>query len=186
MQFLQLLDCLEQNPVIAAIGDDKWEAALRSPAQVLFYLSADIMTVRERIMQAHKAGKYVLVHADLAEGVGKDKAGIRFLSDCGADGILSTKAQLIRYGKEHGLCTVQRFFTLDSKGIDSIEDMLRNTNPHMMELMPGVIGKTVERFSKGAIPVIAGGLVQTKGELTDALRCGATAVSTGQTELWYL
>ena len=186
MQFSQLMDCLEQNPVIAAICDDKWEQAIHSPAQVLFYLSADIMTVRQRIEQAHDAGKYVLVHGDLAEGVGKDKAGIRFLADCGVDGILSTRAQLIRYAKEQGLCTVQRFFTLDSKGMDSIEDMLRNTNPHMMELMPGIIGKTVARFSKGNIPVIAGGLVQTKSEVTDALRCGATAVSTGQIELWYL
>ena len=35
-----VIDCLEQNPVVAAIRDDRWEAALRSPAQVLFYLSA--------------------------------------------------------------------------------------------------------------------------------------------------
>ena len=82
--------------------------------------------------------------------------------------------------------TVQRFFALDSKGMESIEDMLRNTNPHLMEIMPGVIGKAIARFSKGRVPVIAGGLVQTKQEVTDALKNGATAVSTGQAELWYM
>lgn len=35
-------------------------------------------------------------------------------------------------------------------------------------------------------PVIAGGLIQSKAEVTDALNCGAIAVSTGQAQLWYL
>lgn len=186
MQLPELIDCLEQNPVIAAIGEDKWEQAIASPAQVLFYLAADLMTVKERINQAHRAEKLLLIHIDLAEGIGKDRAGIRFLADCGVDGVISTKAQLIRFAKEQGLLTVQRFFALDSKGMESIEEMLRNTNPHFMEIMPGVIGKAIRRFSQGRVPVIAGGLVQTKQEVTEALSCGATAVSTGQQALWYL
>ena len=70
--------------------------------------------------------------------------------------------------------------------MESIEEMLRITNPHLMEIMPGVIGKAIRRFSQGRVPVIAGGLVQTKQEVTEALGCGATAVSTGQQALWYL
>lgn len=186
MQFGEFLDCLEQNPVIAAIGDDKWDDALASPAKVLFYLSADIMTVGQRIRQTHDARKLIFVHADLAEGIGKDRAGIHYLAQIGADGVISTRAQLVRFAKEQGMLTVQRFFTLDSKGIDGIADMLKSTGPHLMELMPGIIGKTVSRFSQGSVPVIAGGLVQTKAEVMDALGCGAAAVSTGQKELWYL
>lgn len=186
MQLSQFMDCMEQNPVIAAIGDDKWETALASPAQILFYLSANLMTVKQKIEQAHSAGRYVLVHIDLAEGIGKDRAGIGFLAAAGVDGIISTRAQLIRYAKDRGLITVQRFFALDSKGMDSIEEMLRTSDPHMMEIMPGVIGKAIRRFSRGNIPVIAGGLVQTKAEVTDAISCGAAAVSTGQKDLWYL
>ena len=186
MLLSELIDCLEQNPVIAAVGEDKWEVALASPAQVLFHLAAELTTVKERIAQAHKAGKLLLVHIDLAEGIGKDRVGIRYLAECGVDGIISTKAQLIRYAKDQGLLTVQRFFALDSKGMESIEEMLRITNPHLMEIMPGVIGKAIHRFSCGRVPVIAGGLVQTKQEVTEALGCGATAVSTGQQSLWYL
>lgn len=182
----EIMECLELNPVIAAIRDDGWEAALRSPAQVLFYLSADLMTVRQRISQAHEAGKILLIHMDLAEGIGKDRAGIRYLAQYGVDGILSTKAQLIRTAREMGLLTVQRFFALDSKGMESIEEMLRTSNPHLMEIMPGVIGKAIRRFSSCGIPVIAGGLVETKAEVTEALSCGAAAVSTGREALWYL
>ena len=186
MQPDMLLDCLECNPVIAAVGQDGLQAALQSPVQIIFHLGIERMSVGDVIRQAHNAGKYIFIHLDLAEGIGKDRAGVRFLAQCGADGIISTKAQLIRYAKEQGLITVQRFFALDSKGMDSIEEMAKNTNPHLMEIMPGVIGKAVRRFSSGSIPVIAGGLIQTKAEVTDALSCGAAAVSTGCTSLWYL
>ena len=186
MQKAELIVCLEQNPVIAAIGEDKWDEALRSPVEVLFYLSANLLSVSERIRQAHEAGKYVLVHLDLAEGIGRDRAGIKYLAQIGVDGIISTRAQAVQLAKEQGLITVQRFFLLDSKGIESIEEMLRHTNPHFMELMPGVISKSIRRFGKVGIPVIAGGLIETKGELMEALSCGATAVSTGRKDLWYM
>lgn len=186
MQLPTSIACLESNPVIAAINDDKWTDAIESPAQVLFYLSSNILTVREKVEQTHAAGKIVMVHLDLAEGIGKDRAGIRYLSACGADGIISTRSNLIRLAKENELLTIQRFFTLDSKGMESIEEMLKITRPHLIEIMPGVIEKTIIRFSKSYIPVIAGGLVETKAEVTKALACGAAAVSTGKQELWYL
>ena len=121
---------------------------------------------------------------DLAEGIGRDRSGIRFLAQCGVDGIISTKAQLIRLAKEQGLITVQRFFALDSKGMESIEEMLHTSTPHLIEIMPGVIGKAIRRFAGCGIPVIAGGLVETKAEVTDAINCGAAAVSTGRESLW--
>lgn len=186
MQIDKLLDCLECNPVIAAVQQDGLQAALESPVQIIFHLGVDLMSVADVIRQVHSAGKYVFIHLDLAEGIGKDRAGVRYLAQCGADGVISTKAQLIRYAKEQGLYTVQRFFALDSKGMESIEEMVKNTNPHLMEIMPGVISKAIRRFSSGPIPVIAGGLIQTKNEVTDALSCGAAAVSTGQSTLWYL
>ena len=81
---------------------------------------------------------------------------------------------------------IQRCFALDSRGLESIAEALRNTSPHLMEIMPGVIPKVITRFAKSSIPVIAGGLLQTKTEVMEALRAGATAVSTGSKELWYL
>ena len=70
--------------------------------------------------------------------------------------------------------------------LSEITYMLRHTKPDFMELMPGVIGKSIRRFSSFGTPVIAGGLIETKQELTEALGSGATAVSTGRKELWYL
>lgn len=155
-----IIACLECNPVIAAIGDDKWQKALASPAQVIFYLSANLLTIGERVRQAHAAQKYILVHLDLTEGIGKDRTGIRYLAQCGADGILSTQGQLIRLAKEQGLFTVQRFFAVDSGGTEGIGDVFRNINPHLIELMPGVVTQVIRTCADRGIPVIAGGLTR--------------------------
>lgn len=184
MKLKDLLDRLERSPIIAAVRDDRFEAALASEVEVIFYLSAELMTVRERIRQAHRAGKAILIHLDLAEGIGKDRAAIRYLAVCGADGLISTRTPLIRLAKEADLVTVQRFFALDSHGMGSVSETLFASEPHLMELMPGVITKEIKRFATGTTPVIAGGLVETKAEVTAALKAGAMAVSTGKPALW--
>lgn len=186
MRATELRNQLECFPIIAAIRDDRWEAALSSPAEVLFYLECSLLTAEQRIREAHEAGKILFIHIDLSEGVGKDRTGLAYLAKCGVDGVISTKAQLIRAAKDLGLLTVQRFFALDSQGMGSVLEMLKNTNPHFMEIMPGVIPKVIERLAKENIPVIAGGLIETKGEITAALRSGATAISTGSPALWEL
>ena len=181
-----LKDCLERSPIIAAVNERHLEQALKSPVDVIFLLGSSILSVKENIDAAHKNNKRIFVHIDLAEGIGKDKAGVEFLAKNGADGIISTKAMLIKCAKEHGLVTVQRFFALDSQGVGSISDMLLNTNPDFIEIMPGVIGKIIERFSNESAPLISGGLIETKADVTTALSLGAFAVSTGKPELWYI
>jgi glycerol uptake operon antiterminator len=180
------MDRLEASPVIAAIRDSKWQAALASPAEVLFYLEPHLSTIGDCVAQAHGAGKLIFVHLDMAEGIGKDKEGVQYLAQMGVDGIISTRAQIIRFAKDAGLLTVQRFFALDSQGLDSIQEMLKSSHPHCIEIMPGVIPKAIGRFATGSIPVIAGGLIETKAEITGALGGGAIAVSTGCEALWYL
>ena len=180
-----LIRRLEEMPLIAAVRDPMFEKALAAPVDVIFLLGGDIATIPQRIRAAKEKNKYIFIHIDLADGVGKDKSGVKFLAACGADGVISTRSHLIKFAADEGLFTVQRFFAYDSHGVDSIEEVLGNTNPDIMEIMPGVIGKIIERFAKGSIPLIAGGLVETKKEVTTALAQGALAVSTGKEELWY-
>ena len=186
MDLRTLIDRLECFPIIAAVRENKFTAALDCPADVLFYLDAKLSGIAARVRQAHEKEKLLFVHIDLAEGIGKDKEGLQYLASIGVDGIISTRGQIIRMAKDLGLLTVQRFFALDSQGMGSVQEMLKNTAPHMMEIMPGVIPKVISRFSEGSIPVIAGGLIDQKQEVTAALSAGATAISTGCKELWYV
>ena len=177
---------LEVSPIIAATKDKNFDKALQSNVSVIFLLGAKILSIKEQIEAAHKAGKYLFVHIDLAEGIGKDRFGIEFLARSGVDGILSTKTSLIKAAKDFGLITVQRFFIYDSQGVDNIAEILPSTGPDFVEMMPGVVGKVIKRFSRCGTPVIAGGLIETKQEVTGALSNGAFAVSTGKEELWHL
>lgn len=182
----KIYTCLEVSPIIAAAKDKNFDKALQSNVSVIFLLGAKILSIKEQIEAAHKAGKYLFVHIDLAEGIGKDRFGIEFLARSGVDGILSTKTSLIKAAKDFGLITVQRFFIYDSQGVDNIAEILPSTGPDFVEMMPGVVGKVIKRFSRCGTPVIAGGLIETKQEVTGALSNGAFAVSTGKEELWHL
>jgi len=177
---------LEDNPIIAAVHEDLFEEALKSPANVIFLLGGNLLNVAQKINIAKKANKIIFIHIDLSEGIGKDRTGIEYLSRSGADGIISTRANLLRIAKDFGLLTVQRFFAYDSQGVKSINEVIHSSSPDIVEIMPGVIGKIIERFSGGGIPLIAGGLIETKSEITHALNLGAFAVSTGKKELWYI
>ena len=186
MKMPQLIQSLERCPVIPAVRDDQWEEALQAPSEVIFYLGAHLLTLRDKAEQAKSAGKILFVHIDLAEGIGRDREAVQFLAQWGVDGIISTRGQLIRAGRELGLLTVQRFFALDTQGIDSAREMLRSADPHLVEVMPGVIPQVIAKFVAGGASVIAGGLIETKQEVTAALGSGAAAVSTGSRDLWYV
>lgn len=111
-----VIEALERTPVIAATDRVGWQSAVLSDAEVLFHLGADIITVSDDIKAAKQNGKFVFIHIDLADGIGKDKAGIHWLKTLGADGIISTRTQLIRAAHDSGLLAVQRFFISRFKG----------------------------------------------------------------------
>lgn len=54
-----------------------------------------------------------------------------------ADGILSTKAALIRRAREKGLLAVQRFFLLDSLALESIHSQSGRGSGDVIEVLPG-------------------------------------------------
>ncbi len=172
------------NPVIAAVRtDEEYCAAVKSPVSAIFMLKADILTLPKLLAQ--KGDKYVYVHIDIAEGLGKDKRALEYLKKCGADGIISTKNHLISAAKELGLGTVQRFFLIDSASVTTALEIVAVTKPDYAELMPGILPKEVKSFvDKTHTKIIAGGLIETKKDVMSALSAGADGVSTGKKELW--
>ncbi len=187
MQPSLLSDCLERSPVIAAASNEQaFYDALTAPPEIIFYQNISLPKIQKLVQEAHGAGKHLFVHMDLAEGLGKDRTGVEYLASCGIDGLISTRGQLIRYARESGLLTVQRFFMLDSQSLSGVHTMITNTMPDLIEVIPGIIGKAIKRFAGGPVPVIAGGLIETKAEVTEALASGASAISTSAENLWHL
>ena len=174
------------TPVIAAVRSDRdFDAALSSRVSTVFQLVPNLITLPKQVKAAHQTGKSIFIHIDLAEGIGRDKYGIQFLKAAGVDGVISTRANLLKMAREEEMMTVQRFFALDSRSVETIIDSLKSTKVDMIEVMPGVVPKVISRLSTLVeVPVIAGGLVETKEEMLAVLQNGGRAVSTGNQQLW--
>ncbi len=180
------MNFLNIGTIIAAVRtEDDFEAALKSDADIIFDLSPDLLNIIHRVKETHEKNKKLFVHIDLASGIGKDKSGLAFVKKAGADGIISTRVNIIKIARELGMITVQRFFIVDSHSIDTTIDGVKASHPDMIELMPGIALKAIKKLKEIIdSPIIAGGLIEEKEEIEATINAGATAISTGKKELW--
>jgi len=172
--------------IIAAISSDKaFEEAICSDVSIIFDLHPSILTIYEKIKSAHSSGKKIFIHLDLSEGIGKDKAAVQFVKKMGADGIISTRSNMIKFAHEIGIFSIQRFFAIDSRSVETTIETLKSSKPDMIEILPGICEKVIKKMREATnIPIIAGGLIETKEEIQSAANCGAYGISTGTRALW--
>ena len=177
---------MEKINIIAATRNSKeFHNALTSKVDIIFMLTPNIADIKKQAESAHEAQKKFFIHLDFAEGIGKDEYGIRFAKEQGVDGIISTRANIIKLAKKEGLFALQRFFIVDSQSINTTIETLKSSKASMIEVMPGNNPKAVKRLrEKLDIPIIAGGLIETAEETMEIIKNGASAVSTGAEELW--
>ncbi|MBP2667309.1 MAG: glycerol-3-phosphate responsive antiterminator, GlpP [Firmicutes bacterium] len=163
--------------------------ALRLPqAPSLIILFGDINSLPDLLRRAEAAGKLLLVHLDLLDGVGRDRAGIVFLAKLGLRGLLTTKPQLGKIAQQEGMRVIQRMFLLDSESLRTGIHMLKGFRPDAIEALPASTPASVLAELKAAtdVPILAGGLVRSQQDLEQAVANGAFAVSTSQRQLWNL
>lgn len=172
--------------VIAAVRSfAQLRDALNSCVSTVFYLSPNINTLREAAELTHRSEKKIFIHIDMAEGLGKDKYGIKFAKDAEIDGIISTRANMIKAAKTIGISTVQRFFIIDAQSVHTAVETSLSTRPDMIEVMPGIATKVIKEIKKSIdISIIAGGLIETEEETEAAVHGGASAISTSCERLW--
>lgn len=178
---------LQASQIIAAVADEKSARfASISPCHVVFVLGCNICTLPKIVSMLQRKNKVVFVHVDLVEGLGKDTWAIEFLKrEIKPQGIISTRHHLIKYAKQLDMLAVQRMFLLDSSSIKSGIDMAKKSTADFIELMPGVIPDAISYIKKHIKqPIIAGGMVTKRQEVSTALRAGAIAVSTSTMQLW--
>ena len=180
-------DVLQDSPVIAAVKNDAGLArALESECAVIFFLYGTILNIPQLVRKAKEKNKLAFVHADLIEGMsGKDISADFLARNTTADGIISTRPNLIRRARELGLITIQRFFLLDSM---SFENVLRqSSNADVVDILPGTMPQIIRRLTeKMPQPLIASGLLQDKSDVMAALSAGAIAISTTDEALWFV
>lgn len=178
----QLLELLDIGPVIAAVKDpDGLAQALDSDVSVLFLLYGDILTIRDTVARVREAGKRVFVHLDLIEGLSPREISADFIArSTAADGVISTKPALTRRARELGLVAIQRIFLLDSVALKNVERHFSQESADLVEVLPGLMPKIIRQLCRTTgRPIIAGGLITDKEDVTGALGAGAVAVLSG-------
>lgn len=181
------IEAISDSPVIAAVQNRQaLEHVLSLQVPTLFLLNTDIFSSKEYVTTARAEGRNVFLHMDLIEGLAGNTKALDYVKNrISPSGIISTKSALIKYAREMGIFSIQRFFMVDSASYENAVKAVKNTKPSMVELMPGIIPDVIRRFThETAVPVIAGGLITHKQQIIDALSAGALGVSTGCRELW--
>ncbi|TZE83010.1 glycerol-3-phosphate responsive antiterminator [Calorimonas adulescens] len=185
----EIVEIIRSFPIIAALRHYEYlDEALHSQANVIFLLGGDIFSIGDVVNKIKAQDKIAFVHADLIDGLGRDRVAMEYIAKTiKPDGIISTRSSSIKYAKEVGLFSIQRFFLVDSQGLTTGVHEVRESMPDAIEVLPGIIhDKTGIIASQVRQPVIAGGLVEKKDDVIMALKAGAIAISTSKRELWFL
>ncbi|MBQ7094974.1 MAG: glycerol-3-phosphate responsive antiterminator [Clostridia bacterium] len=183
----RLLEYFADVPIVAAAKSEKeLERCLESACPVVFMLFGDICNVAELVKKIKAAGKIAVVHLDLVDGLAPKDVSVDFIvSHTEADGIISTKSNLIRYAKQKGLLTIQRYFLLDSRVLENIEKS--SSSADFLEVLPGVMPKIIRQLAATTgKPIIAGGMIRDKEDVLSALSAGAVAISSTNNKVWFM
>lgn len=183
----ELLEIIAEFPIIAAVKDEaELKESLLTDCKVIFILFGNICNIATIVERIKDRDKIAIIHADLVQGLSAKAEAIDYLKlNTKADGIISTKGNLIKHAVDIGLIGILRNFIIDSMAMDNVYKQVSLANPDMVEIMPGIMPEIIEKIKrKLKLPLIAGGLISDKKDIIAALSAGADAVSTTKTGLW--
>ena len=184
---VSIYDKLSNNPIIAAIKDEKdLEAVLESDVEVIFVLQSSLLTIKEVSKKIEQSGKVGFVHMGLVKGLSDDEVGLRYLKENTSFlGIISTKwPQLVR-AQALGFMTVYRIFMVDSLAFNSLKKAQNPKFPDFIEILPNASGKIIKSVNEQIKrPLIVSGLITDKEDVINALKHGAIAISSTNKKVW--
>lgn len=188
MASFDVLKVLTNGPVIPAVRSmEVFKVALtQTVAPSVILLFGDINSLPVLITHAKEHKKRIMLHLDLFDGIGKDKAGIRFLARLGINSIITTKSHLSKYARDEGMIVIQRLFLMDSDSLRTGLGLVRSFKPDAIEILPGFIPANVvkEIINETGLPILSGGLIRTQEDVKHAIDSGVSAVSTSRQDLW--
>ena len=182
-----LLEIIADSPVIAAVKDEEGlEKSLRTDCRIIFILYGNICSLTTIVEKIKSREKLAIVHADLVQGLSAKIEAIDYIkNNTKADGILSTKGNLVKHATDIGLIGILRNFIIDSMAMENVNKQVELAHPDMIEIMPGIMPEIIEKLKNEIkLPLIAGGLISDTKDVIAALSAGADAVSTTKEELW--
>lgn len=180
---------LAENPIIAAVKDDKGlERALLTDCRIIFLLYGNVCSVSGLVERIKSDHKLVMVHIDLIDGLSSKDVAVAFLrQNTQADGVISTKPAIVKAAKEQGLLAIQRFFLIDSLAMANFQKYTEVQAADAIEILPATMPKIIRKITATCrLPIIAGGLISDRDDVNQVLGNGARAVSSTNPEVWQM
>ncbi|MGB9662961.1 MAG: glycerol-3-phosphate responsive antiterminator [Moorellaceae bacterium] len=175
------------GPVVAAVRELKdIEEVVGSSVSSVFFLTGDILNLKESVKYVQDKGKYAFIHIDLIKGLGKDEMAIEYISkEIKPAGIITTRGNLVSSARKNNLISIQRLFVLDTLSLATGIEQVKASKPDYVEVLPAIIPRVIiELKQELPFPIIAGGLVKTENDVQVILKAGAVAVSSSRKDLW--
>lgn len=180
---------LATHRMIASIKEPKQielALSLRNQLSGVFLLTGHIGVIKGYVDLFKNHDVPVFLHLEKIGGLCTDPYGLDYLAKViKPTGIITTKTNVVKVAKQMGLFTIQRFFLVDTEGLENISKSLRQFEPDIIEVMPARIPEMIGEIKKfTSLPIITGGLLFERSHTMECLRHGATAVSSSKSELW--
>lgn len=164
-------------PVITKMKE--LEQFLLTDLKIAILQDIHISLLKDMMKMLHEYNKIGLVHIEMIKGVSNDEFGTQYLCQhMRVDGIISSKSKIIEMAKKNHVRAIQRVFLIDSKSLERGLEMIEQSQPDIVEIMPAIaysifayIKKTIQ------IPIWAGGLVKTIAQADQILASGASAIT---------
>ncbi|MEJ1156625.1 glycerol-3-phosphate responsive antiterminator [Microbacterium marmarense] len=177
------------HPVIASIKDDSdMQAILKVHCPVVFVLFGSVLTIADIVKALKDAGRTVFVDIDLVDGFSNRPVVIDFLKqNSQADGVLSSKAMMVKYAKSVGFLGIHRLFLVDSFSYKNVPKQVSLSGADAVEILPGCMPRVLSWVREDTdLPLIAGGLVCDKQDVLAALGAGAIAIASSNRDVWQM
>lgn len=156
-------DIIESQVVAAISSENQIQEAIDSSCNVAFLLLGNILSLPHFVAKLKESDIHVFVHMDLIAGLSNDISAINFIVEkVKPTGIITTKSYIVKVAKKYNLLTIQRLFIIDRNAINKGLQMVSDSKPDAIELMPGVLPKAIDQFATNShLPIIVGGLIDT-------------------------
>lgn len=177
---------MKQKILPASLSMRDFEKFLESPHEVGIFLEMHVAQLRNTCKLAREYNKKMIYHVDMIHGIKNDDYAAEFIcQEFKPYGLISTKANVILKAKQKGVIAIQRIFLLDSHALEKSYKLINKTRPDYIEVLPGTMPWMIKEIKEEVqTSVLAGGLIRTPEDVSNALDAGATAITTSKRELW--
>ncbi len=129
-------------PAIRSMKD--MEKFLKMDYERCVLLDTHIGHLQGILEQMKKHQKEVMLHIDLIKGLSNDEAAVEYvIQQYKPHGIISTKSKIIKRAKKLNTLTILRVFILDSTALSRSIELIKQSDPDLVEVLPGVATKVI-------------------------------------------